>query len=157
MFLADKGARVSVEEMDPLPPRPPAGSDEPAPEPFKVDHPDEAFDVVLAWEQFDFVPPNRMDEFMKELQRVIAPGGWLMLFSLNKVNEKGETGRPGRYRILADNRIQREETSGTPLERWVHPTRDIERALAPLSVQKLHLHRNQMREFLALKPTKKKG
>ena len=99
-----------------------------------------------------------MEEFMAELRRVIATGGWLLLFSLNRpAKEKGESSRPGRYRILADNRIVREETQGPGLQRWVHPTRDIERALAPLSVQALHLQRNQMREFLALKPVKKRG
>jgi hypothetical protein len=46
----------------------------------------------------------------------------------------------------------REEPNGAPaLRRYVHPNREIERAIAGLSVQNIHLQRNQMREILALK------
>ena len=45
----------------------------------------------------------------------------------------------------------REPSGRKPERRWVHPTREIERALAPLSVQGIHLQRNQIREFSALK------
>jgi hypothetical protein len=56
-----------------------------------------------------------------------------------------------RYRLLGDDRFLREEIPGSERQRWAFPTRQIEQALAPLSIQALHLQRNQMREFLALK------
>ena len=56
-----------------------------------------------------------------------------------------------RYRLLADDLIVREEPGEHRRRRYVHPNREIERAIAGLSVQSIHLQRNQMREILASK------
>jgi SAM-dependent methyltransferase len=154
VYLADRGARVSVEELDVPPPGEPVGGDDAPPpvRPLRIDQPDETFDLVLAWEQCDFIPDDRLDEFGAELRRVLRPGGWLLLFSLNrKLGDEAPADRPSRYRIVADDRVSREPTSFAPQRRWLYPTRRIERALEPMSIQTLHLQRNQMREFLALK------
>ena len=45
----------------------------------------------------------------------------------------------------------REQIDGPKRPRWVYSTRQIEQGLAPLRMQTLHLQRNQVREFLALK------
>ena len=79
-------------------------------------------------------------------------GGYVLLFARNS-EAKGDPAsrRPGRFRIIADDRLLHEDSGIADRQRWVHPTREIERALAPLSIQGIHLQRNQMREFLARK------
>ncbi|HKQ61788.1 MAG TPA: class I SAM-dependent methyltransferase [Candidatus Polarisedimenticolaceae bacterium] len=155
VYLAGRGARVSVCEFSP--PRVSrwreATEADPAPrESIAIDHASGAFDLVLAWEHLDFTPPDRLAEVAGELRRLLADGGWLLLFATNRPATSGpNTERPGRYRIVADDRIVREATSGPARPRWTHPTREIERALAPLKVQGIHLQRNQVREFLVVK------
>jgi SAM-dependent methyltransferase len=151
VFLAGRGARVHVDEVEipePTPKRPPG---EPAPllRPVKLDHASGSFDLVLAWELLDFVPPDRLQEFGAEIVRVLRIGGQLVLFA----HQKPPTDHAilPRYRLLADDMVVREEVPGHLLRRYVHPNREIERAIAGLSVQNIHLQRNQMREILASK------
>jgi SAM-dependent methyltransferase len=156
IYLADRGARVSVTEfVPPLPtPAPEAGSSvEPAPPPaLHIDEPDASFDLVLVWEWLDFTPPDRLGDFAAELRRILAGGGWLLLFALNDPSVKDPAMRkPGRYRLVEENRLLRTPFEEVARRRWTHPTREIERALEPLSIQGIHLQRSQMREFLALK------
>ena len=76
----------------------------------------------------------------------------LLLFALNSLSRDDAMARTlGRYRVVADDKILREPVPAGGRRRWAHPTRDVECALAPLSIQGIHLQRNQMREFLALK------
>jgi hypothetical protein len=158
VYLAGRGAKVSVEQFTAPPPLPPRdrrkpAKEQPQPPPLTIDQADALFDLVLAWEHADFVPPERLREFGAELRRVLAQGGYLLLFARNSPVENDEAWRrPGRYRVIGDDRLVREPGQGPATKRWVHPTRDIERALAPLSIQGLHLQRNQVREFLAQKP-----
>lgn len=158
VYLAGRGARVSVDAFEappPTPPRAPGQSreDAPPPPPLTIDQADALFDLVLAWEHADFVPPERLRDFGAELRRVLAQGGYLLLFARNSAaGDDPAWRRPGRYRVVADDRLAREQGAGPARRRWVHPTREIERALAPLSIQGLHLQRNQVREFLARKP-----
>jgi hypothetical protein len=155
VYLASRGARVSVEEFDPPQPTPPPDPSqsphEPPPkEPIRIEKPDGCFHFIVAWEQIDFVPPDRLADFGTELHRLLARGGYVMLFARSgSVGEKPARSRPGRFRIIADDRLVHEESEFKERQRWVHPTREIERALAPLSIQGIHLQRNQMREFLA--------
>ena len=48
----------------------------------KIDFPDATFDVVLLNEVLEHVPNDRAA--LRELARVLKPGGWLMLFSPNR-------------------------------------------------------------------------
>jgi hypothetical protein len=157
--LAGQGARVSVEVFEPPPPAPPRDPKRPAekpppPAPLKLDQPDGVFHLVLAWERVDFVPPERLADFGAEINRVLADGGFVLLFARNVSSEKDEDRewrRPGRFRLVDEDRLLRESGTDPERRRWVHPTREIERALAPLAIQGVHLQRNQMREFLARK------
>jgi hypothetical protein len=155
VYLASRGARVSVEEFQPPPPTPPrdpaVSSDKQPPKlPIKIEQDAGRFDLVLVGEQFDFVPPDRISDFGAELRRLLAGGGYVLLFARNS-DAKGDPAarRPGRFRIIADDRLLHEDSGGSNRKRWVHPTREIERALAPLLIQGIHLQRNQLREFLA--------
>jgi hypothetical protein len=156
VYLASRGARVTVAEFKPPPPTPPrdpaVSSDKQPPKPpITLEQDAGRFDFVLVGEQLDFVPPDRISDFGAELRRVLAGGGYVLLFARNS-EAKGDdpaAHRPGRFRIIADDRLLHEDSGGSNRKRWVHPTREIERALAPLSIQGIHLQRNQMREFLA--------
>jgi SAM-dependent methyltransferase len=151
VFLADRGARVSVEEFEPPPPTSP-DDEAPRTEPIHVDHPDGEFDLILAWEWWDFVPKERAPEFGVELRRLLKDGGRLLLFSLNDSQPKSVPSPLHRYRVVDEKQVFRTLVPDSSRPRWFYPTREIERLLAPMSIQALHLHRNQMREFLANKP-----
>lgn len=151
VFLAGRGARVHVDEVElpePIPKRQP-GDPAPALRPVKLDHPTGAFDLVLAWETLDFVPPDRLHEFGAEIVRLLRVGGQLVVFAHQK--PPADHAVLPRYRVLADDMVVREEPATALLPRYTHPNREIERAIAGLSVQNIQLQRSQMREILALK------
>jgi cyclopropane fatty-acyl-phospholipid synthase-like methyltransferase len=119
-------------------------------EPLRFDCDDGRFDLVLAWEAADFVPPERLHEFGQEIRRVLRDGGQVVLFCHQKPAAEFEA--LPRYRMIADDLVVRETSPGAAHRRWAHPTREIERALTGLSVQGIHLQRSQMREIVAVKP-----
>lgn len=157
VYLAGRGARVSVEEFTPPPPTPPPDpelpeGEQPPKPPLRLEQRDGAFQLVLAWEQLDFVPPDRIAEMGAEIHRVLADGGYVLLLARNATrDEDARWKQRGRYRLLADDRLQREVEGSSERPRWSHPTRAIESALAPLSIKGVQLQRNQVREFLAQK------
>ena len=158
VYLADRGARVSVEEFEPPPetpqPKPGQRATEVVKTPVRIEQPTGKFNLVLIWETLDFTPPDRLADVAAEIARVLANGGWVVLFSLTDKSPPDSHLRPGRYRLMGEDRIVRHPAGGRAVaRRWVHPTRDIERALSPLKVQGIHLQRDQMREMLALKGT----
>ena len=151
VFLAGRGARVHVDEVElpeATPPRQP-GAPVAALKPIKIDQPANAFDLVLAWEMLDFVPPDRLQEFGAEIVRVLRIGGQLILFAHQK--PPSDRAILPRYRLLADDLIVREEPSLPAIPRYTHSNLQLERAIAGLSVQNIHLQRSQMREILASK------
>ena len=156
VYMADRGARVSVDEFEPPPPipdkQPGQAEDEIVVEPIRIDQPDGRFDLVFAWEQCDFIEPQRLPQFGAELRRVMANGGCLLLFSRNATGKAsgGTLEVPCRYRLVSDALAIREGSDRPVLPRWIHPTREIERALAPMSIEGIHLQRNQIREFFAV-------
>ena len=162
VYLANRGARVSVEDFVPPPPKrkkriTTSGNGEksetPKAEPVVIPQGDGKFDLVLAWELWDFVPPDRLAEFAAEVVRVLAPGGWLVLYAKDSPGaDPGREEQAGSYSLVADDRMVRLPAAGPPRPRWTHPNRAIERALAPLSVQAIHLQPNRIREFLVRKP-----
>ena len=151
VYLATRGARVHAEDFEPPPCTPPRQPGEVPVEkvPIRFDHPYGKFHLVLAWELTDFVPPERLADYGEELLRVTRDGGWLFLFSHARPLSSSEP--LTRYRLLADDRVVREVCDLPRHHRWVHPNREIERALTGFSVQGIQLQRTQMREILALK------
>ena len=151
VFLAGRGARVHVDEVDipeTIPKRQP-GEPVAEPPPVRFDHPSAAFDLVLAWEILDFVPPDRLPEFGAEICRVLRVGGQLVLFAHQK--PPSDRAVIPRYRLLADDLIVREEPSAPLRARYAHSNLQLERAIAGMGVQNIHLQRSQMREILASK------
>jgi hypothetical protein len=151
VYLASRGARVSVEDFTPPPPTPPRLPGEILVEkvPIHFDYESGRFHLILAWELSDFVPPDRLIDYGAELLRMTRDGGWLFLLAHAK---PAATIEPlTRYRVLADDLVVREVCETSPLPRYVHPNRDLERALIGFSVQGIQLQRSQMREIVALK------
>ncbi|MBZ5639410.1 MAG: class I SAM-dependent methyltransferase [Acidobacteriia bacterium] len=151
VYLAGRGARVHVEDFEPPPPVPVRRPGEPPPEvaPVRLDQPDALFHLVLAWEAADFVPPDRLAEVGGEFRRILRDGGGLFLFSHGRPEAEDE--RLSRYVLLADDLISREMIGRDRRQRYVHPTRDLERALKGFAIQGIQLQRTQMREITALK------
>jgi len=151
VFLAGRGARVHVDEVELPAPTPKRHPGEPPAvlRPVKIDQPSGAYDLVLAWEMLDFVPPDRLPEFGAEIVRLLKVGGQLVLFA--HLKPPADQAMLPRYRLLADDLIVREESGVGPLPRYTHSNMMLERAIAGLSVQNIHLQRNQMREILASK------
>jgi SAM-dependent methyltransferase len=160
-YLGEKGSRVHVGEFTPPRPMPArvTGKPPPSPAPISMPYDDQSFDLVLAWDQIDFVPPECLPAFGAELHRILKVGGRLFLFSqanrarTSRTRAKEEAfDSPGRFRILDPSHVRLEkEPDGNRRRRWVHPNREIERALKGLSVQGIHLLRNQLREFTAVR------
>ena len=122
-------------------------------ETLTIKQPDHKFDLVLAWEHADFVPPDRLSDFAAEVSRVLVPGGWFLMYARDDPQATaGDPDTPACYRLTAEDKIVREPTSAPVRPRWTHPNRTLERALAPLAVQSIHLQRNRMREFLMRNP-----
>lgn len=153
--LANRGAHVTVDEVCFPEEAPPRESDDETPvaaPPYRLEYEDGSFDLILAWEMFDFVDPVRLDEVGRELGRILAPKGWLLLFARSSGRHNPEPEALPLYRMTAEDRLIREEFPGPLRPRWAHPTRRVEAALKPLQVQGIHLQRNQLREFLSVKP-----
>lgn len=156
-WLAARGARVTCEEFDhgPFNAAPPADADDAAAEPvLRLDAADGTFDLVLAWEQIDFVHPARLTAFGAELGRVLADGGTILFFARNSRPGAAaeETDAPARFRIVAEDLLGVADAGWGPRTRYAHPTRSVEAAVAALDVGGIHLQRDQTREFLVKKP-----
>jgi SAM-dependent methyltransferase len=155
VYLADRGARVFVDDFAvPEAKKPEPGAEAEAPQPLALPHEDARFDLVLAWDHADHVPPERLAEFGAELSRILAPGGWLVLFARDTPgrDERLEDSTLG-YRMVGDDRLVRVPSGRPAGARFSHPNRAIEKAVAPLKVHSVHLQRSRVREFLLHKPT----
>lgn len=96
VFLANRGARVCVEDFQPPQPRPKPNKDDvdpPVVEPFRIDQPGEEFDLVLGWEAIDFTPPDRLEEVVGEMRRLVRENGLILMLSRNTTGARKEIGR----------------------------------------------------------------
>lgn len=151
VYLAGRGAKVHVDEItlpEPTKERHPGEPPQPV-APVTIALPSGQCDLILAWEILDFVPPDRLAEFGAELVRLMRTGSQLLVFAHQK--PPSDHAVIPRYRLLADDLIVREEPPGELRRRYVHPNRELERALSGLAIQGIQLQRNQMREIIASK------
>lgn len=54
----------------------------------ELPYPDEAFDIVYNGYMLDLIPLSGFDPILKEMQRVLKPGGKLVLLNMSKPDEK---------------------------------------------------------------------
>jgi hypothetical protein len=78
---------------------------------------------------------------------VLTADGWLFL--LSRASNGEAASRRSRFRVLERNRVACERLDEPPRPRWVHTSRDIERALSGFLIEGIHLRRNQVREVVA--------
>ncbi len=152
--LAARGARVAVEQYRAPRPTPAKvrGQPDPVLDPVLLAQEADAFEIVIAWEQADRTPPDRLREFGAEIARVLAPAGVALLFCRDSVGRPSPFDDPiARWRLCPDGQLFREVMATEAGPRWVHANRDIERAFAPLRVEGVHLQRNRVREILLRK------
>ncbi len=142
VFLAGLGAKVTVTEFDP-----PATEGEREGRRLTIEQPSNQFDLVLAWEHVDFMPPERLPEFAAELRRVLKADGWL--FVLSRARNRGERGHRARFRVLSRSGVAREPLEESPRPRWEHSSRTLERALDGFLIEGIHLRPGQFREVVA--------
>jgi hypothetical protein len=141
-YLASLGARVTVAEFEP----PPAGRLS-ADRTVVLDYADHEFDLVLAWEQLDFTPPERLESLTVELHRVLAVGGWIHLLSLQRSEVVND--QRARYRVGTMECATREPLDEPRRPRWSHSSRNLQRSLAGFCIENVHLWQNQVREMVA--------
>jgi hypothetical protein len=153
VVLANRGVRVSVADFEaPAPDAEPSAEGAEEVPALAIDQPEERFDLVLAWEHGDFLSPRRLPDFGAEIRRVMAPGGWLLFFAQDVPGAAGaRDAQAGSYRLTEEGRIVR-VPAGPTRPRWSHTNRNLERVLAPLKVQSVHLQKERIREFLMRKP-----
>jgi hypothetical protein len=159
VYLADLGALVSVDDFTPPPiaTLDDASDENDADEKYRlvINQPDAHFHMVLAWEHADFLSPDQLTDFGAEVQRILAPGGWLLLFAQDGAGDGSpRIDQAGSYRMNADDRVVR-TPAGSKRGRWNHSNRVLERAFAPLAVQSIQLQRNRIREILVRKSTRR--
>ena len=152
VYLAGRGARVTVGEIDPPRCQPigrstARGEAAPLLPPIRFEAPESRFNLVLLWEWIDFIPPDRLAEVGAAVACRLNKGGMVLLLS-RAARTTGADERPRRYRVLSDCEVRPELVGGPALTRYIHPTREIERAFAPLSLLGIHLQRSQIREVL---------
>jgi len=146
-FLAEFGAKLTIEEFEPPPVRDP--DDEAPAKPFKFDFPSRGYDLILLWEWADFFPKEALPELGLELARISRPGATLLLLSRSSFD--GKFDRPMRYKIHDERTVSRKPLPGASRPRFVHPTRTLELALKRFSISGIHLQRDQTREILAVR------
>ena len=159
VHLAERGARVTVDEIDVSTLRPDASDPEAAKtfEPsLRLDHDDASFDLILLWDALDFVPKAGLPACGPEMARLLDDEGWMLMLAGGDVGtEEPPPAAPDQFEILGPETISRRPVPGAaPQPRYQHPTRRLEKAMAPLIVDGVHLRRSQIREFLLKKPAR---
>jgi hypothetical protein len=112
-------------------------------------HPRRAYDVVLAWDLLDRVPPSHHADVVARLAEITADGARLYAV----VDSSTDPTRRSVAFTLADlEHVQEREIghagpAGTPLL-----PAQVERALAPFQVARAFTLRSGQREYVAVKP-----
>jgi len=112
----------------------------------RLDHADDAYEAVIAWDIFDFLPPAEAQIFAKDLQRVVKPGGVVLAYFTSRETERREPHR--RYRIQARDKIEWIPVSTTRMLRHVYQNRDINLFFQGFKTHTAFVLQNGTREML---------
>ena len=111
-------------------------------------HPEQLFDLVLAWNLLDRLPPEERPPLVRRLAQLTTPNARLYLL----VDGSGApTAPPLRFSLLELDRV-RQEAIGPPAP--THPQllpAEVERLLAPFEVVRAFTLRLGLREYVAIK------
>ena len=112
----------------------------------RLDHADDAYEAVIAWDIFDFLPPAEAQVFAKDLHRVVKPGGVVLCYFTSRETERREPHR--RYRIQAQDKIEWIPVTTTRMLRHVYQNRDINLFFAGFRTHTAFVLQNGTREML---------
>jgi hypothetical protein len=111
-------------------------------------HPQQLYDLVLAWNLLDRLPQEERPPLVRRLAQITTPDARLYLL----VDASGEpTAPPLRFSLL-DTETVRQEPIGPPAP--THPQllpAEVERLLAPFEVVRAFTLRMNLREYVAMK------
>ena len=112
------------------------------------ENPSHPYDLVLAWDILDRVPPEERRRVLGRLARVTAPDARLHLVV---DSSEGSTSPPLRFSLLDVDRM-RYEPVGPPRATWpaILPA-EVERLLPPFRVVRAFTSKVGLREYVAMK------
>ena len=150
-FFIDLGCKITSDDLlkparVPLTDAGGPGIDWKNPTTKRLDHSDDAYEAVIAWDIFDFLPPAEAKVFALDLQRVVKPGGIVLAYFTSRETERREPHR--RYRIQGQDKIEWIPVSTARTLRHVYQNRDIQLMLAGFKTHTAFVLQNGTREIL---------
>ncbi len=109
-----------------------------------LEHADGTFDLLLVFDQLDFIDDEKASALAAEWARVLKSGGRVYLLSRQK--SKGDRPRL-RVDVLGDGRLGLKPLRSAGGGPHLRSNREIETALAPLRVDEILLRRDGLREI----------
>jgi hypothetical protein len=138
--LAELRAIAAQAESDSAPPPPPFGG--------LFAYPAEVrFDLILAWDLFDYLEPEHIAALRERLSPHLASD--CLLFCLVS-NQAEIPAAPQRYRILSEDRLAYEPQGPARIPGRQHSALALKTRLPDFSLERSFLLRNGMQEYLFL-------
>jgi len=109
-------------------------------------YPDETFDVVIAWDLFNFYDPASARMIASETRRILKPGGFVLAYF--HARQAAGPDAPRRFRIVDEHHVIAESGAAAPQARYVYQNRDIEKMFTGLAIVELYFLKNSLRELL---------
>lgn len=113
---------------------------------LELEHPDETFDAVIAWDAFDFLPRADAKAFAVDLLRIMKPGGLVFAYFTTRETERRDPGR--RYRILGPDKIEWLPMGSSRTLRHIYQNRDINLMFEGFRTHTAFVLKNGTREML---------
>jgi SAM-dependent methyltransferase len=144
-----KGFRVFVDDQFRCLPPPvapaPKGGKTPLPSPLPpLAYPDARFDVVVAWDLFDYLAPSQADALTAEVRRILKPRGLLLAFFHF---DRKAAAQHIRYRVIQDDRLEYLPATAA-YNRRVYENTEIQTLFREFDFVNSCLLANQVREML---------
>lgn len=148
-WFINKGFRVFVDDQFRClpPPAPVKGAKTPPPPPpalAPLAYPDERFDVVVAWDLYDYLVPSQAQAFTADLRRILKPRGLLLAFFHF---DRKAAARHIRYRVLQEDRLEYLPVTA-PQNRRVYENNEIQALFSEFDFVNSCFLANQVREIL---------
>lgn len=136
------GPRIRFADLLASPPQDPVWSSDLPP------HPQDPYDVVVAWDILDRIAPGHRTQLIQQLDRITAPG--TQLYLVVRATDV-PFARPQRYSLVDTHHVSQEADGA---EEPTHPQllpAQVERLLRPFTVLRAFTIRTGYREYLARK------
>jgi len=105
------------------------------------------FDLILAWDLFDYLEPEHIDALCERLSPHLARDCLLFCLVSNQAEIPAE---PRRYRILTEGRLAYEPRGPARIPGPQHSAMALKARLPDFSLERSFLLRNGMQEYLFL-------